>query len=93
MSNYDSELTDDVEELLEKVVLEEATALVWKTFEAALRKLDPESRTLIEDHLNGVSADKLGAVTQIPKKEIENWLKQVKRELKQNIRKDFVVKQ
>ncbi|NQW45717.1 MAG: hypothetical protein HQ462_09985, partial [Deltaproteobacteria bacterium] len=53
MSNYDSELTDDVEELLEKVVLEEATALVWKTFEAALSKLDPESRTLIEDHLNG----------------------------------------
>ena len=92
MKTYDSELVDDVEELLEKVILEEVSSAIWKTFENAFGKLDPQSRALLENHLNGATAQKLSEKTQLPVDEVEKWLKQVKRELKQNLRKNFIAR-
>ncbi len=93
MKSYNSELVEDVEELLEKVVLEEVTTAVWKTFEQALSQLDPQSRELLENHLNGTTTEQLSQETHLPEKEIKNWIKQVKRQLQQNIRKDLRVRQ
>jgi DNA-directed RNA polymerase specialized sigma24 family protein len=93
MKPYDNDLVADVEELLEKVVIEEVTSAVLKTFEQALEKLDPQSRELLENHLNGASTIELSKQNKIPQEEVERWLCQIKRELNQNIRKDFSVRQ
>lgn len=93
MKPYDTELVADVEELLEKVVIEEVTSAVLKTLEEALAKLDPQSRELLESHLNGASTNELSKENNLPQEEVERWLSQVKRELKQNLRKDVQVRQ
>lgn len=93
MKPYDNELVADVEELLEKVVIEEVNSAVLKTFEQAIAKLDPQSRELLENHLNGASTKELSKENQLPQEEVERWLSQIKRELKQNLRKDVQVRQ
>lgn len=93
MKRYDSELVDDVEELLEKVVLEEATAEIWKSFEAALNSLDPESRKLLEIYLDGTNTQELSKATELPEATVNQWINQIKKQLQQNLRKEFRVKQ
>lgn len=93
MKRQDSEFVEDVQELLETVVLEEATAAIWKSFEAALNKLDPESRNLIEVYLNGTNTSELSKATDIPEPALNQWIDQIKKDLQQNIRKEFRVKQ
>ena len=92
MKPYSDELVDDVEGLLEQVVLEEVSCEIWKAFEAALSNLDPRSRTLLETHLTGKTALELSRETQVSVKDIEKWLSQVKKEVQQNIRKNFPVR-
>jgi DNA-directed RNA polymerase specialized sigma24 family protein len=93
MKPYDSEFVEDVEELLEQVVLEEATSAIWKTFESALNQLDPESRQLLEAHWEGATASKLSETTKLPEPQVQMWLKRIKRELQQNVRKELRIKQ
>ena len=93
MKRNDSDLVEDVQDLVEQVVLEEVSAEIWKSFEAALDKLDPESRKLIEVYLNGTNTQELSRATHLPEPAINQWINQIKKELKQNIRKDFRVKQ
>ncbi|MFM8315055.1 MAG: hypothetical protein ACKOA8_12295 [Deltaproteobacteria bacterium] len=93
MKRYDSEFVEDVEDLLEKVVLEEVTSAIWKTFESVLAQLDPESKKLLERHLNGTSTLELSRAMEMPEAEVQQWLNQIKRNLQQNIRKEFQVKQ
>lgn len=93
MKRYDSELVDDVEELLESVIVEEATAQIWKSFESALNQLDPESRKLIETYLDGTNTAELSKVTELPESTVNQWIHQIKKQLQQNIRKEIRVKQ
>jgi DNA-directed RNA polymerase specialized sigma24 family protein len=89
MKKHDDELVDDIEELVERLLLQSATSVVWQTFEEALQKLDPESRRLLEAHFNGNSATQLSEQIRLSRNEIETWLKQSKKETQYNIRIRF----
>lgn len=93
MKPYESDLIEDVEELVEKAVLEEVTVAVWKTFEQALAKLDPESRALLESHLNGSTTSELSRERNLPEPEMEKWLQQIKRQLQRSVRQGLQVRQ
>jgi len=93
MKPYESDLTEDVEELVEKAVLEEVTVAVWKTFEQALAKLDPESRELLENHLNGSTTAELSKEKNLSEPEMEKWLQQIKRQLQRSVRQGLQVRQ
>ena len=92
MKPYCEDLFDDTEDLIERVVLEEVSSEVWKAFEAALSKLDLESRLILEAHFNGKSALELSEETKIPLIQIERWLEQTKQQLQNHIRRNFPVK-
>lgn len=87
MSSDKFQLYDDIEELVQKLVVAEVSQAVWESLEKAMSQLDPESRVLLETHLNTTSSEKLSEKTGLPVKQIDLWLNQVKRELQQNLRK------
>ena len=93
MKPYDSDLVGDVEELLEKTIVEEVSEAVWQTFEKALSQLDQENRELLEKHLNGAPTKQLSEETGLGEDEIKKCLVQIKRQLQQSIRKDLRVRQ
>jgi DNA-directed RNA polymerase specialized sigma24 family protein len=88
-----SDLTEDVEALLEKVILEEATHVVWQTFEKALEKLDPESRKVLEEYFNGEPVENLCQSRGLSSTQLESWLSKVKRDVSDSLKKEFPVKQ
>lgn len=92
MKSYDADLANEVGELLELTVAEEATNAVWKTFERALGQLPEESRTLLENHLKGASTKKLSQQSGLTEEQVKNCLSQVKRQLQQLIRRDLRVR-
>lgn len=83
---------DAVEELLEEVLIAEATAAVWKRFEQALQSLDPDSLALFEEYLEGVNVSELATSRSLTEKELETWKDKVKRDLIQTIKNDHPVR-
>lgn len=75
------ELVEDTEELLERVLIEEASAEIWKRFEQALGQFDEHNLKLFEDYLDGVTVEELSRRENIGTKELETWVKQQKRNL------------
>jgi len=72
--------------LTQKYILEEATAKVWRTFEEARKKLDPESLQLFDDYLSGTSQHKLCEERGLTPKQLNQWVNQIKRTVVQQLR-------
>ncbi len=84
---------EDVEELLEKTVLEEATQAVWKAFEQTLQKLDEESLRLLEEHFEGATVQDLSQKYSLSANQVETWLTKAKQEVGEGIRRESTVRQ
>ncbi|NBX68093.1 MAG: hypothetical protein EBR01_03895 [Proteobacteria bacterium] len=93
MKPYDPDFVGDVEELLEKAIVEEVGEAVWRTFEKAFSQLDEENRNLLEKHLSGTPNKQLSMETGLGEEELKKCLVQIKRQLQQSIRKDLRVRQ
>lgn len=93
MKPYDPKFVGDVEELLEKAVIEEVSEAVWKTFEKALSQLDEQNRDLLERYLGGTSTKVLSKETGLKESELQECLTRIKRQLQHSIRKDLRVRQ
>lgn len=93
MSKSKTPLKADVEELLEKAVLEEATEAVWKIFEEALSQVDESKLELLKDHLNGMSNQRLSSKTGISEPELNKILKHSKKEIVELVRREKSTRQ
>ena len=83
----------DVEELLEKSVVEEAVHAVSSRFDEALNSLDAESFSLIQKFFDGQSLEALAREKNVSRAEIESWVAQIKLKLTQQLRDKCKVKQ
>lgn len=93
MKKNNSPLIRDVETLVEQTVTQEATDEVWKHFETALSKMDPESIELLNEFFAGTTTAELSRRWRLSEPEMEAWLKQKRKELVQNLRTGVQVRQ
>lgn len=84
---------DDVEDLLQQAVVEEAVQAVTQQLEAALAALDQESLVLFRKFLDGTSIAKLAAERNLSVPEVERWIAKVKLTVAQSLREKCMVKQ
>ena len=80
-SQADSELLEDVQDLLETSVIAEATDKVWERFEHAMGEMDPASLEIITRYFRGESAATISRDKGLSEDEVQAWLTQAKREL------------
>ena len=83
----------DVEDLLEKSVVEEAVDSISKHFDTAMDSLDKASADLIRRFFDGASLEMLAHEEQLQRKEVEVWVAQIKLKLTQHLREKCKVKQ
>ena len=93
MKKAPATLQEDVEELVEKSTVAEATEKIWQRFEAALENLDAESLKLLQGHFNGDSISKLSRAFGISEAETQTWLTKSCQELVRNLRQQCQVRQ
>ena len=86
-------LHDDVANLLQRSVAEEATSKVWERFEAALSFLDAESATLFQEFISGKDQAELAQSRGLSVDEVQAWLGRVKGEISHHLRNVSPVKQ
>ena len=86
-------LEQDVEELVEKSVVEEAVQKVFVQLDEALRSLDTQSEALVREFLEGVSVSELARHHDISEEKAQQWLTGAKRSLAQELPSRCKVKQ
>ncbi len=70
---------EEVLDLVKDSTVAEATEKVCAKLEKALETLDPESLTVLEEHLNGLTADKIAERHGLTVPEVTAWLDKSKR--------------
>ncbi len=93
MRNKNVPLTEEVQELLEKAIVEEATEAVWKIFEEALEKMDESSLCVLENHFNRKGEAEVSLQTGLKEEETKKVLLKSKRELRELMRREKNVRQ
>ena len=93
MSEQRKDIINEVEELLERVILAEVNNAVWKKFGEVLSILDPQSLALFERHLEGIPTEVLASESNLSTEETRSLLKQIKKDLIQQLRKNCRVRQ
>ena len=83
----------DVEELLEKSVVEDAVAKVFAKLEAALDGLDEETRDLLARYFEGTGVEALSEEKGLSPEEVQRWIDRGKRELNNHLRSRCAVRQ
>ena len=84
---------DDVEDLVEKSAVAEASSRVWNRFESALGQLDPQSAALFSQYLDGTPENELAVRNHLTESQIRTWITQIKRDVVQNLRQKSKVRQ
>lgn len=84
---------EEVSELAQQVVLEEATQKVCSTFDKALNQLDLESQILLSDYFGGTTVMELSRTRGMSTRDVEEWLNRSKRLLFQELRQECNVRQ
>lgn len=84
---------EEVSELVERSVAAEAAAKVWQRFEAALEELDEQSQEIFAEFLNGTSVATLAQQRGLEPSAMQDWIKQIKRQLNEKLRQTAKVKQ
>lgn len=93
MKKENDSLIQDVEELLQKSTIAEATQKVWESFSQAMDQMDEDSQELLEQFFAGKSIKQLSQENHISEKEMEAWLQKARRELIENLKAGFQVRQ
>lgn len=93
MKKQNGQFVKDVEDLLEKSTVAEATEQVWDKFSAAMSRLDEGSQDILKQFFAGKDAKALSEEKRVTLKEMEAWLRQARRELVENLRSGFQVRQ
>lgn len=93
MKTQKQEFIEDVETLLEKAIVEEATQAVWQAFDKALENLDEDSRAILMKHFEGVSQKEISAGQPISEGELRSWLGKVKSQVAEDLRRKVSIKQ
>jgi len=83
----------DVEQLVKQTDLADATEKVWDKFDNALNQLDEASRKLLKEFFDGSDVDELSRRMKVAKPELEAWLTRARRELVNNLKQGFQVRQ
>ncbi len=92
VSNPDPELVEELEDLLEQVIIEEASQAVWQQFEQALYQLDKQSLDVIESYLDGVPKEAVGKANKITPAQAGDMISQIKRDITRNLKKGSPVR-
>lgn len=93
MGNEKDSWKQDVEELLERSVVEDAVARVLGKLDEALESLDDETRDLLSRFFDGTDVKTLSEEKGVSQQEIQAWIQRGKRELNQHIRSRCAVRQ
>jgi len=72
--------------------MEEASAAVWKKFEKVLYGMNVDALSILERHLDGMSAYEIGQEKKLTEEEVSTLLKRLKRELIQHLRQECHVR-
>jgi len=88
-----AELTQEISELLDQVLVQEASNEVWSRFEQALSQFDEPSLEVFEAYLDGATLEQLSKENNLSQKEIENWINSLKRKLVQGLKQGTSVRQ
>ncbi len=91
--NNEDTFHDDVTELVEKSIVEEANEKVWSTFDKALNQLDIDSKSLLSEYFNGASVMELSRNRGLSMRDVEEWLSRAKRILFQELRQECNIRQ
>jgi DNA-directed RNA polymerase specialized sigma24 family protein len=83
----------DVENLLEQSVVEDAVARVLAKLDAALGELDADSREVLSRFFEGTSIATLSEEKGVSQEEIKLWIERAKRKLNQQLRTRCAVRQ
>lgn len=89
MKKVSRELKTDVEGLVEKVVVEEAYLIVAQKLESALDALEPGSRQLLTEYLNGASVETLSQQHSLSLKETQQCIEHTKRQLMTQLQRNL----
>src|SRR4051812_30653249 len=93
MKNAKDSWKQDVEELLEKSVVEDAFSRVLSKLDEAMDSLDEDSRELLGRFFEGTNLETLCREKGVSKQEMELWIQRAKRDLNQHLRSRCAVKQ
>ena len=89
----DSEpLSQEVETLLSQILVEEANQAVWQKFESALGHYDDAHLELFEQYLDGVTIEELSRERNLSPDKLEQWIKNLKKELIQTLKTEISVR-
>ncbi len=84
---------NDVEELVEDTTLAEASQKIWDKFDQAMNQLDEGSQRVLKTFFDGQSLEELSNSMQLSKGELEKLLSRARRQLVENLRQGFQVRQ
>lgn len=87
------QLRQEVEGLLTRSTVAEATGQVWKHYQTALEGLSPDARSLLEAHFDGASVERLAEQSGLAPEDVRNCLEQAKRQLLQGLRSAIRLRQ
>ena len=93
MKRQNDQLVKDVESLVEQSVAAEATEKVWDKFAQAMGKLDEASQDLLRQFFGGTGVEELSRQTRLSPAEVEAWLSKARKQLVENMRSGFQVRQ
>lgn len=93
MKKISRELRTDVESLVEKVTVEEAYLRVAQKLESALEALEPGSRQLLTEYLNGVPLEKLSQQHRLSLQETQHCIEHSKRQLMTQLQRNLRARQ
>lgn len=81
MKKVSSDLKNDVNELVEKVTVEEAHMAVLQKLETALSALESPGQELLRDYLEGCSLEMISQNHQLSLEETQQCVEHMKRQL------------
>jgi len=93
MRREEDTFPQEVSELAQQAVLEEATQKVCSTFDKALNQLDVDSQILLSDYFGGATVVELSRTRGMSARDVEEWLSHSKRILFQELRQECNVRQ
>ena len=83
----------EVQDLLKKTVTEETVEKVFIHFERALLDLEPESLSILRKHFDGKTIPELSKLHSIEEAHLSCWIRSIKRDLIESLRRDLKVRQ
>lgn len=87
------DIRKEVRELLRQTLLAESSASAWRHFERALECLDRSTLVILRPYFCGASCQEIARRLDLTEQEIQDLVRQGKRQLVENLRRRCKVRQ